>query len=105
MDTMLRPSGENDGYSTQSSMGSCRTWLPSGSTSQPDRRPLEPRSELKTIVEPSGDQSGPQSFAGSFVRFRRSEPPARATAISSATLMPRGESRYTTHAPSEDHAP
>ncbi len=62
------------------------------------------RLELNTIVRPSGDQSGPQSLPGSFVRFLAPVPSARTTKISSSWLMPRRESRYTIHLPSGDQA-
>ena len=93
MNAIRVPSGENDGYSTQ------RVDVErGGGSSHPGRRGSRgaappSRSELNAIVVPSGDQSGPQSFAGSLVMFRRSEPSARATKISSSSLMPRVESR------------
>ena len=85
-------------------MSSARRFEPSGSMRYPRIWPPS-RSELNTIVDPSGDQSGPQSLAGSLVMLRRSEPSAAATKISSFSLMPRVESRYTTHSPSGDQPP
>ncbi|HET7869622.1 MAG TPA: hypothetical protein VFM85_04820 [Actinomycetota bacterium] len=48
---------------------------------------------MNTIVRPSGDQSGPQSLPGSFVKFLGPLPSAFITKISSFRLIPRRESR------------
>ena len=73
MNAMRLPSGDQAGYSASISV-SRRRWVPSGLTTYSWGR--RSRSELKAIIEPSGDQAGPQSFARFLVRFRCPEPSA-----------------------------
>jgi hypothetical protein len=77
-DAMRLPSGDQVGYSTHMSVGILRSLDPPGLTRYPLILELW-RVELNTIVRPSGDQSGPQSSAGSFVMSLGSEPSALTT--------------------------
>ena len=78
MNAMRVPSGDQAGYSTYASVAIRRRWDPSGFMRKPPMGSPS-RSELNTMVRPSGDQSGPQSFPGSLVRFLAPVPSAPTT--------------------------